>query len=70
MKLLLIGATLGLLAHAAHLARVPQDDVEEHAVTPAEAGRSFANACTRCHLPPDARYATDRAWLNQVRDTA
>jgi hypothetical protein len=69
MRLLLIGATLGLLAHAAHLERAPQDD-DERAVTPAEAGEAFANACARCHLPPDARYATDRAWLNQVRDTA
>ena len=34
------------------------------------AGKIFAKACVTCHLPPDPEHATDRAWLNQVKDTA
>ena len=30
----------------------------------------FAASCSSCHLPPDPDHETDRAWLNQVRDTA
>ena len=30
----------------------------------------FASSCASCHLPPDPEHETDRAWLNQVRDTA
>ena len=30
----------------------------------------FANACSNCHLPPDPDLPTDRAWLNQIKDTA
>lgn len=26
--------------------------------------------CAGCHQPPDLRFATDRAWLDQVRRTA
>jgi hypothetical protein len=26
--------------------------------------------CTSCHQPPDAEFATDRAWLDQIRRTA
>jgi mono/diheme cytochrome c family protein len=36
----------------------------------AEAGALFAASCTQCHLPPDPAHPTDRAWLDQVRDTA
>ena len=36
----------------------------------AEAGTLFASSCTQCHLPPDPEHPTDRAWLDQVRDTA
>ncbi len=35
-----------------------------------KAGEIFAKACVSCHLPPDPERATDRAWLNQVKDTA
>lgn len=35
-----------------------------------KAGKIFAKACVSCHLPPDPEHATDRAWLNQVKDTA
>lgn len=36
----------------------------------AKAGKLFKNACTTCHLPPDPAQALDRAWLNQLKDTA
>ena len=34
------------------------------------AGALFRKNCTSCHQPPDAAFATDRAWLGQVLDTA
>ena len=34
------------------------------------AGALFIESCISCHLPPDPNYATDRAWLNQIKDTA
>jgi len=36
----------------------------------AEAGRMFQQRCASCHQPPDVRFATDRAWLDQVNRTA
>ena len=35
-----------------------------------EAGELFRSSCTRCHQAPDLAFATDRAWLTQVLDTA
>lgn len=35
-----------------------------------EAGRLFEKSCLACHRPPDARFETDRAWLDQVNRTA
>ncbi len=35
-----------------------------------KAGALFRSSCVSCHLPPDPERATDRAWLNQVTDTA
>jgi hypothetical protein len=34
------------------------------------AGNQHWKGCVRCHQPPDLAFATDRAWLNQVRETA
>ena len=34
------------------------------------AGELFASSCAACHLPPDPSFFVDRAWLEQVRDTA
>jgi mono/diheme cytochrome c family protein len=36
----------------------------------AEARDLFATRCVACHLPPDPRFAVERAWLAQVADTA
>ena len=36
----------------------------------AESGRMFQQRCVSCHQPPDLRFSTDRAWLDQVNRTA
>jgi mono/diheme cytochrome c family protein len=35
-----------------------------------QSARLFAKTCASCHVYPDASYATDRAWLGQVLETA
>ena len=42
---------------------------------PAEKGSErpdelFRSRCLACHVPPDPRFAVERAWLEQVLDTA
>ncbi len=51
------------LAASATTVRPSQDDV-------AHAGALFRKNCVTCHQPPDTTFATDRAWLGQVADTA
>ena len=36
----------------------------------AAAGEMFRERCIHCHVPPDPAFEVDRAWLNQVKDTA
>ena len=36
----------------------------------AAAGAKFRKSCANCHVPPDLAFAVDRAWLEQVKDTA
>jgi mono/diheme cytochrome c family protein len=36
----------------------------------AEAAAIFQRNCANCHHPPDAQFATDRAWLDQINRTA
>ena len=36
----------------------------------AEAGLMFQKNCISCHQPPDLKFATDRAWLDQLNRTA
>jgi hypothetical protein len=31
---------------------------------------TFEGHCGRCHVAPDPAFAVDRAWLEQVHDTA
>jgi len=48
-------------------------DPQGHAPTPAEvvaAGKLFERSCVSCHLPPNPDLPRDRAWLEQVKDTA
>lgn len=35
-----------------------------------EMSKLFESQCSSCHLPPDPALPTDRAWLNQIKDTA
>ena len=36
----------------------------------AETGAKFRKNCMSCHVVPDLRIASDRAWLSQIRETA
>ena len=36
----------------------------------AAAGAKYRKTCLHCHQPPDLRFATERAWLDQVNRTA
>lgn len=61
----LIGAG-GLFASAF---RSPQQG-DESAMTAKRAGEIFEQRCSTCHVAPDLAYATDRAWVEQIRETA
>ncbi len=43
---------------------------EENKSLVREAGAHYQKTCMACHVPPDLRFATDRAWLGQIRETA
>lgn len=52
---------------------LPSQEPSASDYTPAElvsAGKLFQKSCTFCHVVPDPAHPTDRAWLNQVSDTA
>ena len=51
-------------------AKQAQDDSKNTPQELARAGKVFQESCTFCHLAPDPSHPTDRAWLNQVSDTA
>ena len=34
-----------------------------------EAGAHYQKTCMGCHVPPDLRFSTDRAWLGQILET-
>ncbi len=34
------------------------------------AAGEFRNNCMHCHQPPDKRFATDLAWLDQLKRTS
>jgi mono/diheme cytochrome c family protein len=67
-----LAATLAValcLPGALGLGAADEDDPPK-AADIAAAGKLFRSSCTSCHLPPDPAHETDRAWLNQVKDTA
>ncbi len=66
MKTELTWLFAGLLASALVADASAQDSPDAEA-SPQE---TFANRCASCHSPPDARFATDRAWLDRVLLTA
>ncbi|MFT7678735.1 MAG: hypothetical protein ACI8QC_002732 [Planctomycetota bacterium] len=74
-----LGGSLGLiLALIVPSAMASQDlgtvkNTSKDEYTPMElvgAGKVFQESCTFCHVVPDPAHPTDRAWLNQVSDTA
>ncbi len=32
--------------------------------------KTFNQTCAKCHAPPDAKFTTDLAWLDQVNRTS
>ncbi len=67
----IVSATCGLLLTPFLLSsQVPRQDDGATPEEIAEAGELFRSSCASCHLPPDPDHVTDRAWLNQVTDTA
>ena len=50
------------------LALVPSLHAEDKKII-REAGAQFQKTCISCHVPPDLRFASDRAWLGQIRET-
>lgn len=42
----------------------------ESELTAAEASKYFVESCSACHVAPDIAYMTDRAWVQQIRETA
>lgn len=66
------GATLAIafLLSGAFATALDDKDDGPKAADIAAAGELFKSSCAMCHLPPDPKHPTDRAWLNQVKDTA
>jgi mono/diheme cytochrome c family protein len=62
----MLSTPLGAALLALALAQEPTRD--EH--SPESAGELFRTRCAACHVPPDPRFAVERAWLAQVSDTA
>ncbi len=62
---LLVSATAPVAQEPAKSADEPATKKELRA-----AGVLFDKSCSHCHLAPDPNHATDRAWLNQIKDTA
>lgn len=71
----IVGTTILLLQSnkASPASTVPTvgDDGQKPSVEKvAEAGAMFQKNCISCHQPPDLKFATDRAWLDQLNRTA
>ena len=64
MKSLIVAGVVGVAA----LATVRQDSPSPEELT--RAGELYREQCLACHQPPDLRFPADRAFLNQVADTA
>jgi mono/diheme cytochrome c family protein len=57
------GLALGVLA-------APRALGQDAVAGPSDTAEFFRSTCSACHVPPDPRFAVERAWLEQVRDTA
>ena len=73
MRFLAIATPAILVLSAAAHAQRPQHGQPPGAKMAQEEGRAgvlFRENCLACHQAPDLKFPTDRAWLNQVKDTA
>lgn len=34
-----------------------------------DVGKMFDSSCASCHVRPDARFKTDKAWINRIAGT-
>lgn len=67
LRISLVAAIVALCGATAGMA---QDKAGERETLMAEIGKKFRRSCMHCHLAPDLRFATDRAWLDQIHRTA
>ncbi len=63
LRISLLALLTGSLASAQHA-------IVEGSASIEKAGKLFRTSCSNCHVAPDTDFATDRAWLAQVFDTA
>lgn len=59
---------MGALSAFALLAMLPAQALGQDAVR--QAGAKFRSSCVDCHTVPDKKFATDKAWLIRLKDTA
>lgn len=59
----------GVLIAGELLAAEPAGKPSQDAAQIADAGAKYRKGCITCHQPPDLRFATDKAWLDQVMRT-
>ena len=64
----MMNARIFLVIWMAGAVALHAESFEEAAIT--EAGANYQKNCMSCHQPPDLRFATDRAWVGQIRETA
>jgi len=60
----------GAILFAFGLGLQSPDEPRETAMTPQRAGLMFAEKCASCHVAADPAFASDRAWIGQLRETA
>lgn len=66
-------AGLAILLVATYIlvpARSAADKESPSAKERAVIAQKFRKNCMHCHQPPDLRFASDRAWLDQLKRTA
>lgn len=61
---------ISLLCAAAPAAAQGHDSHGHKARSTPDAEALYAKNCASCHLPPDSRFAVDRAWIAQLAETS
>lgn len=70
MKTRILFLTIAFLTTPLILGDVSQIPSSQDDTTRQAAVALFEKSCMSCHQIPDTRFAVDRAWLTQVKDTA